>query len=405
MSKLQRKIISIVLVIALGFVLTACGGNGGSGSGSGSGGGGNGGGGGGGGGAPASGGSDDGPIVVGVLLPISGSEAFYGIDMNNAYTMAVERVNAQGGVLGRQFELLSVADDGCDPLMAAQAATMITSRDPHFVVGGYCSGATIPALQEFHDNNLVMLISAANSTRITDEGLPQTFMINSPGTHQIDKLVSLLSHLDVTKVSVIHQGDDYTQNLSDISNEKLPPAGFEIVSTEVMERGAPDVSAIVTSIRNAGAEVVFWGGYFADGGNVIRQLRQGGFEGYIVCGDGSSSTELIPAAGEAGDGVFVLSPPAVEFADGGEEFEAAYIGQFNQPPGAYATLAYDTIMVLAEAISRAGSIDPDAVRESVQNISYNGLSGLIQFAPNRELLHSNFIVLQIQGDRYGLYTF
>ena len=378
MKKYSMKIAALVLAIAMVFALAACSGGGG--------------------------GGDSSPIKIGVLLPISGSEAFYGIDMNNAYTMAVDRVNSEGGVLGREFELLSVADDGCDPLMAAQAATNITSRDPDFVVGGYCSGATIPALQEFIDNDLVMLISAANSTRITDIGLPQTFMMNSPGTHQIDKLIQLINNLGVTRMSVIHQGDDYTQNLSDISNEKLPPAGIEIVSTEVMESGSPDVSAIVTSIRNAGAEMVFWAGYFADGGNVIRQLRQGGFEGYIVCGDGSSSTELIPAAGPAGDGVFVLSPPAVDFTPGGEAFEAEYQAAFNQPPGAYATLAYDTIMALADAITRAETVESDAVRQAMQDIQYQGLSGLIQFAPNRELLHSNFIILQIQGNRYALYN-
>ena len=377
MKKLAVKIIALALAVAMGLVLAACGG---------------------------SGGGDGAPIKIGVLVPISGSEAYYGVDMNNSYTLAVNQINEAGGVLGRQLELLPVADDGCDALMAAQAAAMITSQDPDFVVGGYCSGATIPALQEFYDSDLVMLISAANSTRITDEGLPQTFMLNSPGTHQVDKLVDLMKNLGVSRVSIIHQGDDYTQNLSDISNEKLPAAGFQIVSTDVMEKGAPDISAIVTSIRNANADLVFWCGYFADGGNAIRQLRQGGFEGYIVCGDGSSSTELIPACGDAGEGVFVLSPPAVEFTVGGEKFEADYTAAFNQPPGAYSTLCYDTIYLLAEGIKNAGSIETDAVRQAIQDIQYKGLSGTIQFAPNRELLLSNFIVLQIQGGKYILYN-
>ena len=342
-------------------------------------------------------------IKIGVLVPVSGSEAFYGNDMYNSYSLAVDHVNAAGGVLGRKLELLAPADDGCDALMAAQAATTITSQKPNFVVGGYCSGATIPALQEFYDKGLVMLISAANSTRITALNLNQSFMINSPGTHQVESLIALLKKLGVTRVATIHQGDDYTQNLSDLCLARLPQAGFQIVATEVMEKGAPDISAVVTAIRNSRAEFVYWCGYFADGANAIRQLRQGGYTGYICCGDGSASTELIPAAGAAGEGVFVTSPPYIQFAEGGEAFLSAYQAKYKQAPDAYAPLSYDTIMVLKTAIEKAGTIETAKVRDAIQNISYKGLSGLISFAPNRELLNSNFIIIQIKNGAYQLY--
>jgi branched-chain amino acid transport system substrate-binding protein len=248
-----------------------------------------------------------------------------------------------------------------------------------------------------------MLVSAANSTRITDLGLEQTFMINSPGNHAVDSLIMLLKHLGVTKVATIHQGDDYTQNLSDLCNQKLPAAGFQMVATEVMEKTAPDVSPIVTAIRHSQAEFIYWCGYFADGGNVIRQLRQGGYTGYICCGDGSSSPELIPACGPAGEGVFVTSPPYVEFSEGGEAFLSAFRGTYNQDPGAYATLCYDTIMVLKSGIEQAGVTDTEQVRDKIQNIRYEGLSGIISFAPNRELAISNFIIIQIDNGAYKLY--
>jgi branched-chain amino acid transport system substrate-binding protein len=212
-----------------------------------------------------------------------------------------------------------------------------------------------------------------------------------------------MKHLGVKKVAAIHQGDDYTQNLSDLCNQKLPPAGFQIVATEVMEKGAPDISAIVTAIRNSGAEFIYWCGYFADGGNAIRQLRAGGYTGYICCGDGSASTELIPACGPAGEGVFVTSPPYIQFAEGGEAFMNAYQSKYNQAPDAYAPLSYDTIYVLKAGIEKAGSLETDKVRAAVQGISYKGLSGTISFAPNRELAISNFIVIQIKNGEYTLY--
>ncbi len=339
-------------------------------------------------------------LKIGVLVPTTGPEAYYGKDMLNSYQMAVDEINEAGGFMGGYTFVLAPEDDACDPAQAATAASKILSGDPDFIVGGYCSGATIPALQQFFDADKVMLISAANSTNITDLNLNQSFMINSPGTHGVQTLTKLAKHLEVTKIATIHQGDDYTKNLSDIVERDMPGDGFEVVTVQVMEKQAPDVSAIVTAIRNAGAELVYWCGYHADGSNVIKQLRQGGYEGFIVCGDGSSSVDLITGSGPAGEGVYVTSPPYVELVEGGEEYVAKYEAKYGLPPGGYSTLAYDTIYLLKDAIEKAGTIEFEAVRDTLQNIEYQGMSGLIKFADNRELAESNFMIVQITDGKF-----
>jgi len=336
-------------------------------------------------------------LKIGALLPMTGSEAPYGADMLNSYKMAIEEVNAAGGVLGYKLSI-SEEDDACDANQANLAGGKIVSASPNFIVGGYCSGATIPALQLFMDADKLMLISAANSTRITDLGLPQTFMINSPGNHQIDNFIKLLNVLDSKNVAIIHQGDDYTKNLSDLCDEMLPEAGFKIVTTDVMQKGEPDISAIVNKIRAANADMVLWCGYFADGSNVIKQLRNGGYTGHICAGDGSSDTQLIVGSGPQGDGVFVLSPPYVNFAEGGQSYIDKYKSMYGgAEPGPYSTLCYDTIMLLVDSIKRAGSIDTDKVVKAIAENNYKGLSGSLTFAPDHTLLISNFIVLQINA--------
>ena len=347
--------------------------------------------------------SQDGECLIGVMVPTSGSEAYYGNDMYQSYQLAVDEINAAGGVLGLQLSLY-LADDGCDPNMASQAASKIISKEVDFIVGGYCSGATIVALQQYYDANKLMLISAANSTDITKLGLNQTFMLNSPGTHAAVTLTNLCKWLGTQKVALIHQGDAYTKNLSDIVEATLPPHGIEIATVQVMEKNTPDVSAIVTAIRNSGADFVYWCGYHADGSNVIKQLRQGGYTGEIAVGDGSASVELIEACGPAGEGVYVTSPPFVEFAEGGERFVADYNAKFGMDPGTYATLCYDTIYVLKSAIESVGSFGLDEVRDAVAGIEYQGLSGLIKFTPDRELAVSNFIILQIVDGTFELVT-
>ena len=346
-------------------------------------------------------GTDD--ITIGVLVPLSGSEAYYGKDMFQSYQLACDEINAAGGVLGRKLALYE-ADDGCDPNMATQAASKIIAHDVDFVVGGYGSGATIPTLQQFYDEDLVMLISCANSTDITKLGLNQSFMINSPGTHAAVTLTDLCKSLSAKKVALVHQGDAYTKNLSDICESVLPQNGMSIATVQVMEKSAPDVSAIVTAIRNSGADFVYWCGYHADGSNVIKQLRQGGYTGNIAVGDGSASVELIEACGAAGEGVYVTSPPFVEFAEGGEKFVTDYTAKFGMAPGTYASLCYDTIYLLKDAIEKAGSIDFETVRDNVQGVDYKGLSGTIKFSENRELAVSNFIVLKIENGVFKLVT-
>ena len=347
--------------------------------------------------------ADQKDVVIGVLSPTSGSEAYYGNDMLQSYQLAVSEINASGGILGRQLSLYP-ADDGCDANMASNAASRIISQEVDFVVGGYCSGATIPALQKFYDANLLMLISAANSTQITEQGFNQSFMINSPGTHALLTLTDLCKSLGTKSVALIHQGDAYTKDLSDLCEKGLPASGIEIATVQVMEKGAADVSAIVTAIRNSGADFVYWCGYHADGSNVIKQLRQGGYTGDIAVGDGSASVELITACGPAGEGVYVTSPPFVEFAVGGEKFVADYNTMHSMDPGTYATLCYDTIYLLKKAVETANSFETQAVRDAMQNIEHQGLSGFIKFTAEREPAVSNFIILQIDSGAFKLIT-
>ncbi|MCL2773303.1 MAG: branched-chain amino acid ABC transporter substrate-binding protein [Oscillospiraceae bacterium] len=342
-------------------------------------------------------------ILIGVLAPLSGTNAYYGKDMVNSYTLAVDEINKAGGVLGKQLKLYK-EDDGALPDIATQAAAKIISKGVDFVVGGYSSGALMPVLQPIYDANLLLLDSCANSTDITAAGFNQTFMINSPATQQVVTLTSLLNMLGSKKIALIHQGDAYTKNLADICSAELPKSGFEIADVEVMEQGAADVSAIVTAIRNSGADFVYWCGYHADGSNVIKQLRQGGYTGEIAVGDGSASPELITACGDAGEGVYVTSPPYVELAEGGDKFISDYKAKFKIDPGTYATLCYDTIYVLKTAIETANSTDTAAVRDAVQNIDYKGLSGTIQFTADRELAQSNFMILQIKDGKFVLVT-
>ncbi|MED4784828.1 ABC transporter substrate-binding protein [Brevibacillus choshinensis] len=109
-------------------------------------------------------------IAVGVLLPVTGNNATDGKDMQNAIEMAVKKVNDGGGVLGKKLKI-EVADDGCDPQMATTAANKLVSQNVVAVVGGYCSGATLPSSGVFKNANIPMIVPAANSAKLPAQGL------------------------------------------------------------------------------------------------------------------------------------------------------------------------------------------------------------------------------------------
>jgi branched-chain amino acid transport system substrate-binding protein len=352
--------------------------------------------------AEAEGPQFDGEMLIGIMVPITGSEATYGKDMENAIRIAVGEINAAGGILGKEVKL-TVGDDGCDPQMCTAAASKLVSSDVVAVLGGYCSGATIPALKIYGDAKVPFVILAANSTQIIDENPGWAFMINSPGFHQANAAADSFENLDVSKLALVHQGDGFSENLAELTRDEWEGRGHEVVAYDVVNKGEQDFSSLVTKIRSSDAEGVYWTAYHADGALLIRQLRQGGYTGEIVVADGSSSVQLLEIAGSAGEGVYCTSPPVVDFLPAAKEFIAKYNAEYGQQPGPYAGLSYDGTYLLAEAIEKAGSTDPDAIKDALAATNeFETLSGTITFTDENILAESNFIIIKGEGGNWVL---
>ncbi|MBS3849864.1 branched-chain amino acid ABC transporter substrate-binding protein [Devosia sp. J2-20] len=340
-------------------------------------------------------------MKIGILVPTTGSEATYGQDMANAVDLAIAEINAAGGVLGEQLSSV-VGDDGCDPQQAVNAASKLASSDVTGIVGGYCSGATVPTLKIFGDANIPFVIAAANSTKLIPANPGNAFMINSTGNDQVAKAIEYFTANGVSSLAIVNQGDAYSQDLADLTKKNWEEAGNTVPAFEVANKGEQDYSAIVTAIRSANPDAVFWTAYYADGGLLIRQLRQAGYQGKIAVGDGSNSPELFNIAGSAADGVVGFSNPTAEFLPEAKAFIADYTEANGSAPGPYAPLAYDGMHLLAKAIETAGSTDAEAINAALAASDYTGIAGQITFTPENTLARSNFVVLQGKGGAWTL---
>ena len=348
---------------------------------------------------PAAGGGE---IKIGLPLPMTGSEATYGKDMENAIKMAVDEINAKGGINGKKLTTVT-GDDACDPQQATAAANKLLSEGVVAIVGGYCSGAVVPTLTIYNEKNIPFIVEAANSSKIAAQNPGNTFEINGTAVHQTQKAVELFKKLGATKVALVEQGDAYSSDLAKQTETAWKDAGNTVVSHDVTTKGEQDFSSLVTSLKSKNADLVFWTAYYADGALLIKQLRQGGYKGAIVVGDGSSDPKLIQMAGAAGEGTYVLSPPVAEYLPAAKQFADAYKAKYNQTPGAYAPLAYDGINLLADALKRAGSTDGKAIIKALTDTKdFTGLAGKVAFAADKTLKESNFIVLQVKGGKFVL---
>src|SRR6478752_7910165 len=153
------------------------------------------------------------PIILGMLIPQSGSEAAIGPYMSNAAQLALDEINAKGGVLGRKLEL-KTADDACDAQSAAAGANKLVTEGVDISVGGYCSGATLPTLPIFGKANIPMIIPAANSQELVDQKLKHVFLINGTGSQQAGAAEKWIAKQGAKSVVLMHDNTSYSKDIA-----------------------------------------------------------------------------------------------------------------------------------------------------------------------------------------------
>ncbi|TDC37222.1 branched-chain amino acid ABC transporter substrate-binding protein [Micromonospora sp. 15K316] len=346
--------------------------------------------------------SDDGPIVLGMLTPLSGSSSAIGPYMKNGAQLAVDELNAKGGVNGRKLEL-KVEDEACDAKSATAGANKLVTAGVKISVGGYCSGATLPTLPIFEKAGVPMLIPAANSNELVAQHKKNVFLINGTGAQQSDAALKFMKKEGATKVALMDDNTSYSKDIAD-TTAKLLTGSPALAGRESVTAGESDYSANVNAILKGQPDFIYWTGYYQEGGLIIRQLRQAGYHGKIMVADGSVDQKLVDIAGpEAAEGVFATMTQTPETIQGAEKWIADYKSKFGAAPGPYSTQAYDAVRVAAEAVTKAGSTDGDAVIKALEAIDgFPLFSGPLKFTPDHTLSSGGFQILVVGNGKIVL---
>jgi branched-chain amino acid transport system substrate-binding protein len=344
----------------------------------------------------------EGQVLLGIMVPTTGSVAENGIDMENAAKLAVSEINAAGGVMGYEI-ITTTGDDGCDPSMATAAASKLVSEEVVGLVGGYCSGATLPTLKIYGDAGIPFVIAAANATTLIDENPGWTFMINSTGDMQAENAISWFEKQGVDTIGLIDDGSAFSADLKALTKAQWEAKGYQVLTDDTVTVGEQDFSALVTTIMSASPGGIYWTAYHAEGALITKQLREAGYEGVIIVADGSSAPAFIELAGASAEGVFCTAPPFADFLPAAQDFLTGYKAMFNRDPGAYAGLTYDATYLLVDAIERAGSFEGEAIRDALAATDgFEGISGAVLFTDKNTLGRSNFVILVAQDGKWTL---
>ncbi|WP_460451814.1 branched-chain amino acid ABC transporter substrate-binding protein [Alsobacter sp. SYSU BS001988] len=305
-------------------------------------------------------------IKMGVAGPITGPNAAFGAQLKNGVEQAIEDINAKGGILGQKITL-STGDDVSDPKQGVSVANKFVGDGVKFVVGHFNSGVTNPASDVYQENGMLMVTPSATNPKITEKGMWNVFRTCGRDDQQGAVAAEYIAkNLKGKKVAVVHDKTTYGQGLADETKKAMNKAGVKEVLYEGVNTGEKDYSALVSKIKSAGADIVYWGGLHTEGGLIVRQMRDQGVKAVLMSGDGITSDEFATIGGPGVEGTLMTFPPdprnRPEAKDVVKKFEAK---KFN--PEAYTLYSYAAVQIIAAAAEQAKSLDPKKVAEAMHS--------------------------------------
>ncbi|MCP5159135.1 MAG: branched-chain amino acid ABC transporter substrate-binding protein [Gammaproteobacteria bacterium] len=239
-------------------------------------------------------------IKIGVAGPMTGGYAAFGEQFWRGASQAAEDINAAGGIGGKQIELVK-GDDACEPKQATAVANRLLDQDKvAAVVGHFCSSSTIPASEVYADAGVLVITPGSTNPKVTERGLPTMFRMCGRDDQQGPLAADfIVNELKAKKIAVVHDKDTYGQGIADAMRDRLKElqADDRVVLYEGLTRGEKDFNALVTKIKAADADTVYFGGLYNEAGPLLRQLREQGLKVNFLSGDGSLDPAIVTTAG------------------------------------------------------------------------------------------------------------
>jgi branched-chain amino acid transport system substrate-binding protein len=340
-------------------------------------------------------------IKIGSVSPLTGPQSHLGKDNENGARLAVDELNAKGVMIGgkkARIELIA-EDDAADPKTATIVAQRLIDERVAGVIGHLNSGTSIPASKLYSDAGIVQISPSATAVKYTAQGFKTAYRVMTNDEQQGHVVGTYAAKLG-KKIAIIDDRSAYGQGLADEVEKAAKAAGAEIVAREYTSDKATDFTAILTSIKGKGADVIFFGGMDPQAAPMVQQMKRLGINAQFLGGDGAQTAEFLHLAGAEGEGV-IASNPGLPLASmpGGKDFEQRFTAKYGKIQN-YSPYAYDAVMVMVGAMQRANSADPKQYLAEMPKTSHAGVTGNVQFDQKGDLTGGAVTLYQVKGGKW-----
>jgi branched-chain amino acid transport system substrate-binding protein len=304
-------------------------------------------------------------IKIGVAGPITGPNAAFGAQLKNGAEQAVEDINAAGGINGQKLQVV-VGDDVSDPKQGVSVANKFVSEGVKMVVGHFNSGVSIPASEVYQEAGIVQITPASTNEKFTERNMWNTFRTCGRDDQQGGVAGNYLAkNFAGKKVAVVHDKTPYGKGLADNTRATMNKAGLKDVLYEGINTGEKDYSALVSKLKQANVNVVYFGGLHTEAGLIIRQMRDQGLNAPLMSGDGIVSAEFVSVAGPGAEGTLMTFGPDARKNPNAKAVVAKFQAKKYEPE-AYTLYSYAAVEILKQAAEQAKSTDGKKIAEAMK---------------------------------------
>ena len=343
------------------------------------------------------------PILVGLAGPMSGDFASLGEQMKRGTQQAIDDINAKGGVLGRKLKI-AVGDDGCDPQQASTVAGQFAQQKAVLVVGHFCSSASIAASIVYSQAGILQITPASSDPKLTEDaaakGWTNIFSIagraDAQGAAAGDYLAAKYKG---KKVAIVDDRSPYGKGLAAETRKAMAKKGLKEAFSEEISQGDTDFSPLIARLKQSGIAAVYFGGYQAEAGLLVRQAQEQGLAARFLAGDALVTDEFWKASGPAGEGVLMTFRPDPRDRPAAQDVVEEFRQQDYEPAG-YTLFAYAALQIFADAAAQAKSLKLAELVKALHAHKYNTVVGPIAFDKKGDVLNPEYALYLWHDGKY-----
>lgn len=338
-------------------------------------------------------------IKIGMVGPLTGDYATYGVSVRNGVQTAIDEINAEGGINGYTLKLIAEDSKGQSTEAANAVQKLIDQDKVTAIVGAVLSGETATVAPIAQDSGVLMVTPSSTAPGLTDVGdyIFRNVITDDAQAQQMAEYA--VTQLGLNKFAVIYANNDYGVALKDNFIAKAQELGATIVGVESYLDGDEDFRAQLTKIGN-GAEALYVAGYYTEAAKIAQQARRQGIEARLLGADGFYSEKLVELGGDAVEGsVFTAGFYSGDTSEAVQAFVSNYKQKYSQEPDMFAANAYDTMKIVAQALAKAGN-DRAALKDEMFNIKdFPGVTGNTSFDANGEAV-KDVVFLRVENGTF-----